>query len=227
VRCATGEGTGDPHSGGSIRITASAPFISRQRRDVDDSEASALLLSIAPLNQDVLMALWKETTGPQKEANATAPESAAKSDLGFANDLGSAPRPAAPRESTQRESAHKESIIGGDVTIVGRIDGVGNVRLAGKFEGDVNIQGDLTVEIGAKLTGSVRANAVVIAGEVEGNIEGAARVELLATGVLNGDLKAGTLIVAAGSKMRGRSEFGWNDETPTKAQLTLGSRQVS
>ena len=36
--------------------------------------------------------------------------------------------------------------------------------------------------------------------------------ELLQTGVLNGDLKAGSLTVAAGSRMRGRAEFGWDDE---------------
>jgi cytoskeletal protein CcmA (bactofilin family) len=69
----------------------------------------------------------------------------------------------------------------------------------------------------------VRANAVVIAGEVEGNIESAQRVELQETGVLNGDLKAGTLTVAAGSRMRGRSEFGWGDEVVSKPALKLGT----
>jgi len=81
-------------------------------------------------------------------------------------------------------------MIASDITIEGKIEGAGNVRLAGRFKGDVVIQGDLTIEAGAKLTGSVRANAVVIAGEVEGNIESAQRVELQETGVLNGDLKA-------------------------------------
>ncbi len=63
------------------------------------------------------------------------------------------------------------------------------------------------------MTGGVRANTVVVGGELEGNIDAAARVELLQTGVLNGDLKAGSLTVAAGSRMRGRAEFGW-DEKP-------------
>ena len=35
---------------------------------------------------------------------------------------------------------------------------------------------------------------------------------LLQTGVLNGDLKAGSLTVAAGSRMRGRAEFGWDEK---------------
>ena len=61
------------------------------------------------------------------------------------------------------------------------------MRIAGKFKGDVNVQGDLTIEAGAKLTGSVRADKVTIAGELEGNIEAASHVELLQTGVLIGD----------------------------------------
>jgi cytoskeletal protein CcmA (bactofilin family) len=76
----------------------------------------------------------------------------------------------------------------------------------------VQVEGDLTIEPGAKVTGSVRAATVVIGGELEGNIEAASSVELLKTGVLNGDLKAGSLTVAAGSRMRGQVEFGWADK---------------
>ncbi|HYO45208.1 MAG TPA: polymer-forming cytoskeletal protein, partial [Gemmatimonadota bacterium] len=78
--------------------------------------------------------------------------------------------------------------------------------------GDVHVEGDLTIEPGAKVTGSVRAGTVVIGGELEGNIEAASSVELLKTGVVNGDLKAGSLTVAAGSRMRGQAEFGWDDK---------------
>ena len=35
------------------------------------------------------------------------------------------------------------------------------------------------------------------------------RVELLETGVINGDVKAAVLTVAAGSRMRGNADFGW------------------
>ena len=42
-----------------------------------------------------------------------------------------------------------------------------------------------------------------------------ARVELLETGVINGDLKAAVLTVAAGSRMRGQADFGWGDQGPT------------
>jgi cytoskeletal protein CcmA (bactofilin family) len=62
---------------------------------------------------------------------------------------------------------------------------------------------------------------VIIAGELDGNIEAASRVELLETGVLNGDLKAGSLTVAAGSRMRGHAEFGWDDSKPQKTAVRL------
>jgi cytoskeletal protein CcmA (bactofilin family) len=159
------------------------------------------------------MALWKESATSKKDAPTMTPEPALKSEPEYSAPVAAVP--SGPRRVPNRES--RESVIAGDITIEGKIDGTGHVRLAGRFKGDVNIQGDLTVEAGAKLMGSVRANSVTIAGEVEGNIESAARVELLDTGVLNGDLKAGTLTVVAGSRMRGRVEFGWSEE------ITLGT----
>nr|MBP6749193.1 polymer-forming cytoskeletal protein [Xanthomonadaceae bacterium] len=93
--------------------------------------------------------------------------------------------------------------------IEGKIEGAGHVRIAGKFKGDANVEGDLSLERGAKLNGSVRANKVTIAGELEGNIESAQRVELLESASVVGDIKAGTLTVAAGSKIRGHIDCGW------------------
>lgn len=110
----------------------------------------------------------------------------------------------------------KESLIASDLTIEGKIEGAGHIRIAGRFKGDVHVQGDLTIEVGAKVNGGVRARKVVIAGELEGNVESAQRVELLASGVMVGDLKAETLIVAAGSRMKGQVEFGGGDKSASK-----------
>jgi cytoskeletal protein CcmA (bactofilin family) len=174
------------------------------------------------------MALWKENSNtatapaPTKDAPIMTPPPAEA--LKREHDLAPTDISQAPRRVASREVS--ESIVAAEITITGKIVGAGHVRIAGKFEGDVHIDGDLTIEKGAKLTGSIRAEAVAIAGEVEGNIDSAKKVELLASGVLNGDLKAGTLTVAAGSRMRGRAEFGWGEESHSNT-LTLGNRQVS
>lgn len=115
---------------------------------------------------------------------------------------------AAQPQATAKPAA-KESVIAADLTIEGKIEGTGHVRIAGRFKGDVNVQGDLTIEKGAKLSGGVRASKVNVGGELEGNIESASRVELFESGAISGDLKADTLIVAAGSRIRGHVECGW------------------
>ncbi len=156
------------------------------------------------------MALWKEPIAPRKEATGTVTDIAPRKEVDAPTDMSfsrETPRRAMPRDAV-------ESVIGADLAIEGKIEGSGHIRVAGSFKGDVTVEGNLTIETGAKLAGGVRANAITIAGELEGNILDAARVELLASGVLIGDLKADSLTVAAGSRMRGRVEFGWGDSAP-------------
>jgi cytoskeletal protein CcmA (bactofilin family) len=133
------------------------------------------------------------------------------------------PTQAAPPRAVAQPEA-KESLIAADLTIEGKIEGAGHVRIAGKFKGDVNVQGDLTIEKGAKLSGGVRAKKVIVAGELEGNIESASRVELLDSGALTGDIKAGSLTVAAGSRIRGHVECGWGDKDAAKANGKADSK---
>jgi cytoskeletal protein CcmA (bactofilin family) len=155
------------------------------------------------------MALWKDESSREQAAR---PEPAAKAPekVSVLSAVGeTTPRPAVPARA---DATTKESMIAAGLTIEGKIEGTGHVRIAGQFKGDVNVQGNLTIEAGAHLTGGVKADTVVIGGQLDGNIDAASRVELLQTGVLNGELKAGSLTVAAGSRMRGKAEFGWDDK---------------
>ena len=165
------------------------------------------------------MAIWKEQSAVKKESVPPSPDPTLKKEVDMAAD----PMPSydMPRRATEPDG--KESLIAANLTIEGKIEGTGHVRIAGRFKGDVDVRGNLTIETGAKLTGGVRASTVIIGGELEGNIDAASRVELLATGVLNGDLKAGSLTVAAGSRMRGQVEFGWEDHSTPKSRPKLES----
>ena len=159
------------------------------------------------------MALWKEPNAP---TSPTPPPSTPTGTLTPRETPMSAVPPSnteALRRPQGPRGESKESLIAADVTIEGKIEGSGHVRIAGSFKGDVNVQGNLTIESGARVTGQVRASTVVVAGELHGNIEAAVRVELLETGMVVGDVKAASLTVAAGSRMRGQVEFGWTDKT--------------
>jgi len=151
------------------------------------------------------MALWKEPPKPAEPLNP------ARFDMPEPKPEPAPHIAAAPA----RERQKSESLIAPDITIEGKIEGSGHVRIAGRFKGDVDVRGDLTVEQNANLTGSVRAEKVTVAGDLVGNIEAATHVELAQSGALTGDLKARTLSVAAGSRMRGNVDFGWDDtKTP-------------
>jgi cytoskeletal protein CcmA (bactofilin family) len=126
------------------------------------------------------------------------------------------PRRAAAVPAPRQEM--RESIISADLTIEGKIVGSGHVRIAGRFKGDVQVEGNLSLDAGARLEGQVKASVVSVGGELIGNIENAKRVELLETGVINGDVKAGSLTVAAGSRMRGQVEFGYEGEARSKGE---------
>ena len=158
------------------------------------------------------MALWKESV---KTSAIETPEATDLARPGIPETRPEAETPVRPAPRPTPAPApgkpKTESLIAPDITIEGKIEGAGHVRIAGNFKGDVNVLGDLTIEPGARVTGSVRAEKVTIAGELIGNIESAAHVELQQSGALTGDLKAGSLSVAAGSRMRGQAEFGWDE----------------
>jgi cytoskeletal protein CcmA (bactofilin family) len=157
------------------------------------------------------MAIWKDivakdSTQPDTAAGSPPPINRPRPEV-VANNPAPSAAPNAP--AARREL--KETVIAAGLTFEGKIDGSGHVRISGRFKGDVHVDGTLTVEAGAHLAGAVRAGSVVVAGEIEGNIEGAQRVELHQSGVVNGDIAAGSLTVADGARMRGRAEFGWNE----------------
>ncbi len=151
------------------------------------------------------MALWKDQSA-QPRTDAPKSLDAEPRDAVFS----AMPEyePPAPVSSRGGSAEGKESVIGADLAIEGSITGNGSVRLAGRFTGDVTVDGTVTIEPGAKLAGGVRATTVTIAGELEGNVLQASRVDLLASGALLGDLKADTLTIAAGSRVRGHIDCG-------------------
>jgi cytoskeletal protein CcmA (bactofilin family) len=161
------------------------------------------------------MALWKDSTTGTGPAPATPgvtpapvhPREPEKTNVAsLSPDTARRPAPAPQRQEM------KESHISSDLTIEGKISGSGHVRIAGRFKGDVAVDGNVSLDAGARLEGHVKASVVSVGGELIGNIENAKRVELLETGVINGDVKAGSLTVAAGSRMRGQVEFGYEGE---------------
>ena len=167
------------------------------------------------------MALWKDTT-PGSTGQSPPPPAAKDTFTREPERTNVAPLNPDTTKRHKERPEMKESVIASDLTIEGKIIGSGHVRIAGRFKGDVQVDGNLTIDSGANLDGQVRAQTVTVGGELKGNIENAKRVELLDGGIITGDVKAGSLTVAAGSRMRGQVEFGWEDDAKKATLETKG-----
>src|ERR1039457_1488709 len=53
---------------------------------------------------------------------------------------------------------------------------------------------------------------IVGGGELQGNVDAAKQLDVLSKGVVVGDVKASSITVAAGARMRGHVEFGWDEK---------------
>jgi len=96
------------------------------------------------------------------------------------------------------------SVLGAGVIWQGSISGSGGVRIEGTFEGQVTMRGILVVgETGRVTCDNIRANTVIVAGAVRGNII-AQKVEIRATGRIWGNVVTVSFATEEGAFLRGQ-----------------------
>ena len=96
------------------------------------------------------------------------------------------------------------SVLGTGIVWNGNLSGSGGVRIEGAFEGDIALRGLLVVgEMGRVTCEQVRANVVIVAGAVRGDIT-AEKVEIRATGRVWGDVITGAFTTEEGAFLRGQ-----------------------
>ncbi len=115
--------------------------------------------------------------------NQTQPTSQAKGEMGMAN-------------------------IGQSIVFKGELTGDEDLEIDGRVEGSVNlINSQLTVAANGQLQAEVNAKSIVVIGRVNGNLTATERIEIQATGVVDGDIKTPRLLVQEGAAMNGRIDM--------------------
>jgi cytoskeletal protein CcmA (bactofilin family) len=111
-----------------------------------------------------------------------------------------------PTESPQPVQAVERitSVLGSGVVWHGSINGSGGVRIEGAFEGEIAMRGMLIVgETGRVTCQNVRANTVIVAGAVRGNIT-TQKLEIRASGRVWGDVVTTAFVTEEGAFLRGQ-----------------------
>ena len=96
------------------------------------------------------------------------------------------------------------SVLGPGINWQGNLRGSGGVRIEGTFEGEVAVRGLIVVgETGRVTCENMRANTVVVAGAVRGNIT-AEKLEIRSTGRVWGDVTVVAFSTEEGAFLRGQ-----------------------
>jgi cytoskeletal protein CcmA (bactofilin family) len=96
------------------------------------------------------------------------------------------------------------SVLGPGIAWKGAISGSGGVRVEGAFDGNIHLRGMLVVgETGRVTSEHVRANTVIVAGALRGNIT-AQKIEIRSTGRVWGDVVTSAFATEEGAFLRGQ-----------------------
>jgi cytoskeletal protein CcmA (bactofilin family) len=116
------------------------------------------------------------------------------------------PRPAPVSEGrrVERGEMTHTANIGKSLHVKGELTGNEDLTVEGQVDGKIALDGHrVTVAESGRVAAEIQATSVVVAGEVKGNITASERVELAATGSMQGDIRAPRVALADGAHFKG------------------------
>ncbi|MEO2196607.1 MAG: polymer-forming cytoskeletal protein [bacterium] len=112
--------------------------------------------------------------------------------------------PGAGAERARGRTSDREVHIGKSVIIKGELSGSEDLTIEGQVEGKIELrQHVLTIGPHGRIRAEVAAKAVVVLGEVIGNITASDKVAIQDKGAVEGDITAPKVAIAEGSIFRG------------------------
>jgi len=109
--------------------------------------------------------------------------------------------------------------IGKSVVIKGELSGSEDLTIEGHVEGKIELrQNVLTIGPNGKIKAQVFAKAVVILGEVTGNVTASEKVDIRDNGSVDGDIAAPRVAIAEGAHFRGSIDMQRAGSNATKTE---------
>lgn len=105
------------------------------------------------------------------------------------------------------------TIISAGVSVEGKLNSNGNVRIDGEVKGDITATGNVTVGENGEVNGEIKASVVTVGGKVLGTVHAKEKLVLESKAVSKGDLITKILVIEAGAKFEGNSSMGGTLET--------------
>ncbi len=101
-------------------------------------------------------------------------------------------------ESVSQRSGEVHTLLGKGSEFEGKLTFEGQVRIDGKFQGQIVTKDVLVIGDGAKVQAEIQAGTVIINGTVEGNVKATQIIELKTPGRVKGNLETPSLSMDRG-----------------------------
>ena len=101
-----------------------------------------------------------------------------------------------------------QTTLGPDAVFKGELTFDKGLRLHGRLEGKINTAGRLHVAKEAKMSADVEAGAIIVEGDVKGNLTANDRIEMKQSARYEGDLRTTKLVVDEGAVFSGNVTVG-------------------
>jgi len=105
-----------------------------------------------------------------------------------------------------------DTFFGRNSYFEGSFKTAGLLRIDGKFEGDIDVDGDIIVGKDGLVKGTVKAKNIEISGIVEGNINSSEQVKISSSGKLVGDIEVGSFVIEEKGVFDGKCKMKNEDE---------------
>ena len=136
------------------------------------------------------------------------------------------PSPTPPSARRPEGEPNRMANIGKSIQIKGDLTGNEDIVIEGKVEGRIDLPNNqLTIGAEGQVKADLNAKTVVVVGHVTGNIGATERVEVQATGIVDGDVKAPRLIVQEGAVLNGAVEMGAKSASSTASATSAPDRK--
>lgn len=125
--------------------------------------------------------------------------------------------------SSFEQQSNTQSVLHDGCSIRGAFECVGDLRLDGFIEGDVVVDGTITIGESALIRANVRARSAVVFGRVVGDIICADRIELHVGAQVRGNIKTRKLVIQDGVIFDGRCEMAQDKSDVKNSDISQGS----
>ncbi len=105
------------------------------------------------------------------------------------------------------------TLISEGCKIKGAITGRGNFMISGEIDGECDIEGTVTLTKDGLWRGTIKADSIIVAGTVEGDIYAADGVEIGDTARISGTVSGASIAVAEGAIVEGVMQTTGRDKS--------------